>query len=95
MPMRNYKLQNHNGTAVTRVVWRAESQIRFREIELRRPLEGGQNIEFLVGQGRIDFCFEFANGTRVFSPGIDDTFSFFLIPKTETRAVTGRCDDTL
>ena len=93
--LRIIKLQNFNATPITRVVWRPVKEIRFRGTALRRPLENRTTVDIEVGLGNIDFCFEFADGTRVFSTNMDDTFSFYLVPSQETRQKPGTCDDTL
>jgi hypothetical protein len=87
--------QNFNAKTVTRIVWRPEKEVRFREIVLRRPVAQNGTAEVEVGTGRIDLCFELAPGERVFVTGMDDSLPYFLVPPTEKRISAGTCVDTL
>ncbi|XXF80138.1 hypothetical protein P2318_10415 [Myxococcaceae bacterium GXIMD 01537] len=89
------KFQNFNAKTVTRIMWRPEKEVRFREIALRRPVEQNGNAEVEVGTGRIDLCFELPPGERVFVTGMDDSLPYFLVPATEKRISSGTCVDTL
>lgn len=89
------KFQNFNAKSVTRLVWRPEKEVRFREIVLRRPVAQNATAEVDVGTGRIDLCFELAPGERVFVTGMDDSLPYFIVPPTEQRISAGTCVDTL
>lgn len=93
--LRTMKFQNFFRLAVTRAVWRPTNEIRFRELPLRRPLTTSTTVDLEVGRGNIDFCFEFEDGTRVFSTNMDDSLPYFLIPNNEKRQRPGTCLDTL
>jgi hypothetical protein len=93
--VRPLRLMNFFRLAVTRVVWRPTNEVRFRELPLRRPLTTSTTVDLEVGRGRIDFCYQFDDGTRVFSTNMDDTLPSFLIPNNESRQQPGACVDTL
>lgn len=88
------RVQNYFHIAITRAMWRPTKEIRFRELPLRRPIDLDHNAELEVGRGKIDVCFEFQDGQRIFASNFESE-GYFLINNRGGQRRPGTCTDTL